>query len=157
MTIDIGAEAKDRGTSFGATYTVFLLDNPANESGEIKTVEVWANLDLTNFRVGTFYLVSGTTYKCRGSAALGNVSAGSKKTFTNLSITVEAGDYIGYYCDAGSIEADSSGFAGLYYKAGEYIDPADEATYALFANYTCSLYGSSVAAVVARSFGYIIG
>ncbi|GAI80200.1 unnamed protein product, partial [marine sediment metagenome] len=78
---------------------------------------------------------------CRDSVLIGDVEAGAERTFTELSITVVAGDYIGCYFTAGQIEADFVGFAGVWGIAGEYIDPDDETEYTLAAGDAISLYG----------------
>jgi len=140
-SIDIGAAAIDRNNNFNPTRTSINLDNPANASGTINTIKVWAYTSMTGLRVGTFYLVSGGTYKCRDSATIGNVTAGSEQTFAGLSIAVEAGDYIGCYYPSGVIELSDSGGAGVYRISGEYIDPDDQASYDFYAGFVISLYG----------------
>ena len=144
MAIDIGAPAINRGGWGYYGYTRIGLTNPANGSGVIDTIEVWAVENITGLRVGTFYLVSGTTYRCRDSVTIGNVTAGSKQTFTGLSIDVVAGDYIGCYFVSGLIEYDTVGGAGNYSILGEYIDPNDQAVYTLYAGVVDSLYGMGV-------------
>ena len=130
MAINIGSPAIDRAGYNGEATTFFTFDNPANATGTIDTVKVWAKNNVTNLRVGMFFLVSGTTYECRDSEAVGAVTAGSEQTFTGLTISVETGDYIGYYCGAdGVIEWDFSGGNGCAYVSGEYIDPTDQASY----------------------------
>lgn len=130
MAIDIGTAAIDRAGYNGEATTFFTFDNPANATGTIDTVKVWAKNNVTNLRVGMFFLVSGTTYECRDSESVGGVTAGSEQTFTGLTISVETGDYIGYYCGAdGTIEWDFSGGNGCAYVSGEYIDPEDQASY----------------------------
>jgi len=137
--IDIGAVAEDRDFGWASTYTTLNLTNPANDTGEITSVEVWADVALTGFIAGTFYHVSGDDYKCRDSEAIGNVVSGSKQTFAGLTINVTTGDFIGEFCDAGSIENDHTG-AGTPYVSGEYIDPNDQATYTDYTA-TMSLFG----------------
>ena len=146
MAIDIGSAATDRPATWGYTSTTFVVDNPANASGIINTVEVWFNTDATGFRAGTFFLVSGTTYQCRDSETIGNVTSGSKKTFTGLSIDVVTGDYLGKYNTAGNIERDDTGFLGLRYATGEHIDPGDQASYSISSGDTMSLYGTGTEA-----------
>lgn len=161
MTIDIGPGAVDRTDDDIWSYTVVLLDNPANATGTITSIEVWAQANITGLRVGIFYLVSGTTYKCRSSVTIGNVAAGAKRTFTApddfAALDVVAGDFIGSYFSGGNIEAEPAG-DGQMYKKGEFIDPGDQADYEAFIN-TESLYGTGEEAALAavRSLGYIIG
>ena len=142
--IDVGAIPIDRGSITIAGRTYVDLNNPANASGIIHSIKVWSNSNLTNLVVGTFYLVSGSTYKCRDSVYIGAVEEDAERTFTELSITVVEGDYIGFYTpsDGGAIEKDTSGYAGIWGVAGEHIDPGDEVEYTLlYDGDAISLYG----------------
>ncbi|MBA7586770.1 hypothetical protein ES708_28775 [subsurface metagenome] len=146
--IDIGAEAKDRGGVWSKNYTLIGKDNPANASGTITSIEIWAASSMTICRVGTFYTTNGNTLKCRDSAIIGEVADNAKRTFTEdskgspLAITVESGDYIGMIYETGSIERDLEGYAGLWSKLGAYIDPGDEAAYGFVEGDAISLYGT---------------
>ncbi len=151
-TLDIGSAATNRADALPATLTCLDLNNPANANGVITSVEVWAATNLTGLRVGTFYLVSGTTYKCRDSAIIGSVISGSKQTITTdsagnpLAIAVVAGDVIGCYYDTGSLKDDSSAppYTLLRWFAGERIDPGDQETYHSNLGSALSLYGIGV-------------
>ena len=81
MTIDIGLPAINRTSYGGENYTYVSKDNPANDSGEIKGVEIWAYTDLANVEVATFYVVSGDNLSVRDSEVIGSVVAGAKRTF----------------------------------------------------------------------------
>lgn len=141
--IDVGAIPIDRNNVISATYTLIAKDNPANASGTLQNVKVYAGaLAILGFRVGTFYITNGNTLKCRDSVVLGDVAADTLETFTGLSIAVEIGDYIGcYWATTGVIEASDSGMAGVWYILAEYIDPGDEVEYTLMAGWAMSLYG----------------
>jgi len=141
--IDIGNTAINRNAYSSAGFTVIDLYNPANADGILDTVQVWPLFYITGLRVGTFFLVSGATYQCRDSEAIGNVPAGYH-IFTGLSIAVVAGDYIGCYFSGGAIECDWPGGVGLPYVGGEHIDPGDQAAYSSQGARTISLYGSWV-------------
>ncbi len=144
MAIDIGADAINRGTETSSPgWTYIDKTNPANESGTITTVEIYANLVLENCIVGTFYVLSGNTLKCRDSVVIGSVARRSKQTFSGLSLTVEAGDYIGFYASSGSIDRDTTGYGGNWRLSSEHIDPGDEATYGFLTADGFSLYGTS--------------
>jgi len=145
--IDIGAAATDRPSGLG-NDTFIALDNPANADGIIDTIEVWTAKNIADLKVGTFYLISGTDYKCRDSVTIGRVVYGAKRTFSELSLVVKAGDYIGFFTAvSGALERDTSGYAGVYYTAGDKADPDDQATYSLLAGDTVSLYGTGVTIV----------
>lgn len=157
MTIDIGEAAINRANSAPFTsYTYINKENPANNSGIIDTVEIYAETLATLYDcvVGTFYTTNGNTLKCRDSVLIGMVEAGAKRTFSGLSLAVETGDYIGCYYTEGNIEMDTSGYAGLWYVSGEYIDPGDETTYALLAGYVISLYGTGEEVIVGGGGGF---
>ena len=139
---DVGADAIDRPSTGGAGSTLIALDNPATADGEITTVEIWAASNITGCRVGTFFSVGGSTYQCRDSQSIGNVTAGSKQTFTDLSIAVKPGDLIGMYFSGGRIERSTSGYGSLWQRAEEYIDPEDSTTYNLLAGNAISLHGT---------------
>jgi len=156
--IDIGAAATTR--SVYSTYNVTQLSvvNPANASGILTSVEVYAETSLENCQVGTFYLISSTTYKCRDSVVIGAVASGAKRTFDELSIEVEEDDLIGIYFTTGRLYQDYSGHDGVYQASGEHITPGDQTYYTLLGGDEMSLYGEGEVVVAAgRSFGFIMG
>jgi hypothetical protein len=151
-TIDIGAGATDRASSGGRGFTIISFDNPANDTGTLTSFEVWISGNSGaehTFFWGTFY-GSGTDYTRRGkSADLGNISAGSKQTFTGQSVEVSTGDFIGFYLNNSniySVEADTTGGARRY-KAGNQFDAGTQ-TYSAEGTQLFSLYatGATVAA-----------
>lgn len=137
----MGADPIDRASYWSPNYTIMGKDNPAGVSGTLTTVELWAYTEMAGVRVGIFYTTNANTLKCRASVSIGGVQPGSKKTFNGLSLTVVAGDYIGMFFTAGGIERDTTRFAGVWYKQGEFIDPGDKATYSVAADDALSLYG----------------
>lgn len=142
LPIDIGIPAEDRRYALNVyTVTYLNLENPANESGFLHTVEVWFNSNATGVVVGTLYNTTGTNYKCRDVAAIGAVASGAKGTFPGLNIAVVAGDLIGIMSDIGDIDRDITGFAGLRRTDGKHIVVGDEQTYTFVANQGMSLYG----------------
>lgn len=165
MAIDIGELAIDRDYTTAPAHTNVNEGNPANATGTIDTVKIWANVNLENCVVGTFYKTNGNTLKVRDSAVIGTVTAGSEQTFTvdsgsnPLAIAVETGDFIGIYCTAGRVEQDIEVYVGIWDFVGECIDPDDEEVFTHFADRAISLYGTGEEEVVAvgRSFGFIIG
>jgi len=141
MAVDIGAEAVDRTGSRGGARTYINTSNSATKRGLITSIDIWAAVNITGLRVGTFYTTNGDTLKCRASGAIaGTITAGSK-VVKAVSIAVEIGDYIGCYMGTGSIEYVGTGFAGMWRVEGEYIDPNDEAAYTFYAGDVMSLGG----------------
>jgi hypothetical protein len=158
MAIDIGPAAIDRGNVGTYGYTYILIDNPANAAGKITSIELWAYENLTGCKVGIFYQTNGGTFKCRSAATIGNVTAGSKQTFSGLSLSVEIGDYIGWYSESGYLEADYSGFAGIYYVGNDHCIVDDEASYGFWDASAMSCHGTGEEpAAAGLSQGHIIG
>lgn len=140
--IDIGAIPVDRVGYSGGLYTRVGKGNPANASGTLHSIKIYAYEDMSGLRVGTFYLIGENTLKCRDSVVIGEVLAGAERTFTGLSIAVEVGDYIGFYRSGpGTIKSSYVGFAGEWYEFGEHISPGDEAVYSFAEGDANSLYG----------------
>lgn len=139
MAIDIGAGATDRGSSLGV-YTFIAKDNPADGSGIITSVEIWANTDLSDCEVATFYEVSPSHYSTRDTEAIGSVTAGSKQTFP-VSLEVQEGDLIGIYYTAGTIEIDTSDCVGIWYQTGDKI-PCENQIFSSMNGWGISLYGT---------------
>ncbi|MBA7532625.1 hypothetical protein ES705_24851 [subsurface metagenome] len=142
IPIDIGAEPIDRSSSRPGYGTLINKENPANASGIITSVEIWAYSNLSVCKVGIFYTTNGNTLKCRSAATIGNVTAGSKQTFNGLSLSVQTGDYIGMYFSNGTIEHDISGYAGLWDALGDKCLVDDESDYAFYTGDAVSLYGT---------------
>lgn len=138
--IDIGASATDRETTQSA-QTLINKTNPANETGTITSVEIWANAGLSNCEVATFFVVSGNFLSTRDSQSIGTVAAGSKQTF-EVNLNVQAGDYIGMYYTAGLIERDSYGFGGMWTNYGGDNIPCTNVEFSLLAGDAISLYGT---------------
>ena len=139
-SIDIGIEAIYRTGSTSITLTNITLGNSANDTGMLDTVEIYMNAGGSNVKVGPFS-GAGTSWNDRDYATIGTVGAGSKQTFSGLSIDVAAGDCIGIYGTAGEIAVSISGGAGRLRKAGDQFDSGVQ-TYTLSAGNELSLYAT---------------
>ena len=82
-TVDVGNAATNRDSGSSPNYTIVSKGNPSNTTGTITSIEIWANTDMSNVEVGTFYVVSGANLTCRDSQAIGSVTSGSKQTLTS--------------------------------------------------------------------------
>ena len=140
VDIDIGSVVIYRD-SFWSVTTLVNKNNPANLSGKITSVEIWCNANLSDCEVATFYVVSGNNLSTRDTHNIGNVTAGSKQTFSGLNITVEAGDYIGIYYSAGIYGQNPGGDGIWYIESADHI-PCTNTTFGLYAGGIISLYGT---------------
>ena len=139
-TIDVGIAANDRASQLIGGYTYIGVDNPANDTGILDTIEIWAYSNMSGCKAGTFS-GSSTSYDDRDYETIGSVTAGSRQTFTGLAIDVTSGDFLGFYCSSGYIEASTSGGSGVYDKSGDQFGSGVQ-TYALINGYGISLYGT---------------
>jgi hypothetical protein len=137
-TIDVGDEAINRASQIVAGNTIVTVNNPANGTGVLDTVETWFATDAQGFKVGTFS-GSGTSYDDRDYETIGAVTSGSKQTFTGLSIDVEAGDFIGCYAAGGFIARSTIGYTAIYNVRGDKFGKGS-ATYTLQSGQAISLY-----------------
>lgn len=145
VDIDIGYPAIDRDASLSGVRTAIMKGNPANGTGTITTVEVYAAVDMTLAEVATFFVVSGNFLTTRDWEAIGTVTAGAKRTFT-VDLDVQVGDYIGIKWQSGSIERYVSGGDGFWYIGEDQI-PCTNEEFSLGAAWIASLYGYSAPAV----------
>ena len=144
--IDVGPGATDRDGSMTYGYTALTLGNPANDTGILTSVEFWANSSMSSVKVGTFY-GSSTTWTNRDGATIGSVTAGSKQTFSGLSIDVSTSDVIGTYWSAGTLDRDAANTDGRVYKTGDYFGAGTVSGYTANGE-SLSLYGTGATAAV---------
>lgn len=142
MTIDIGPGATDRNSTVVSGVTYIQLDNPANESGTITKVQIYANTNLAGCKIGTFY-ESGGLYSSRDYETIGDVTAGSVQTFT-VSISCTAGDYLGIYYSSGTLKREDSGGTGYEWKNNDRFGETD-VSFNLNSGDIVSIYGYSEA------------
>jgi hypothetical protein len=140
--ITIGNTASDRANIEGLSYTKIDKNNPANETGTITSVDIYAQADIANCKIGVFTLISGSSFTCRSATAdLGTVTAGIHNYTVSLSVVT--GDYLGIYGSSfnGKVETDQSG-AGLWYKSGDQTSCVNTAFSSLIPNRTMSIGGT---------------
>jgi len=146
--VDIGDGAIN-GNGFGDPGDTWInKGNPANAAGVITTVKIWAYINMTGCKVGIFYLTGTNKFKCRSAATIGSVTAGGERTFSGLSLAVEAGDYIGASASTGRIEASYDSYDGTWEKSGDYCVVDAEGTFTFWTGWKYSLYGEGASADV---------
>jgi len=166
--IDVGAEPDDRGSTFSGGYTFISIDNPANLAGTIDTIEIWVDVELNGVKIATFFAVDATHYTTRDTVTLGTVTVGEHSVSngnaitededTNLiSLDIEVGDKIGIYYDndAGRLEKDNAGFAGVLYIFSDEI-PCVNTEFATLAGDAMSLKGLGDSTPVAEETNVIL-
>ena len=128
--IDIGdVNVVSRSYGLSAGYLHILKTNPANLSGKITQVQLYAKTgySMANVRVGTCYIVSGTNYSSRDYEDIGTVAAGAVRTFT-VDLDVEAGDVLCCTFTSGQLCYVEPGGAGIRYIFGGSIPFTNEET-----------------------------
>jgi hypothetical protein len=106
--ITLGNDAIDRAAQTTANVTAIIRDNYATATGVIDTVNLYVAVETVGTKVGTFYLVSGTTYMCRATVTLGDLSTGVHN-ISGLNLRCVIGDFIGYWHITGSLDRENTG------------------------------------------------
>lgn len=155
-SIDIGPGATNRAT-YDTNNITISPTNPANESGILSTVEIWMASNCTaDGLIGTAFVVSGNNLTSRDYENVGAITAGSKQTFTSLSIDVTAGDYI--FCDrpTGNIEKDTTGATGIWYASAS-ATPFTNKGFSKSTDGDVSLYGTGEPSALIKILSESIG
>ena len=92
--ITIGLGAIDRNNSTSVLHTLLDLTTAANRTGTLSSFEIWAVGSMTGVKMGTFYNTDTNKYTSRDYENIGNVTHGSKQTFTGKNCDVKAGDFL---------------------------------------------------------------
>ena len=154
--IDIGSTCIDRNTYTTGNYTNIDTANPADYTGKITNVAIWAmsGYDFASAKVAIFYAVDATHYTARSASGnLGVVTSGSAQNFA-VNLDVVAGDFIGiYFTDSGDrLEISSSGGTANYYASGDQTECVNQA-FSKQDGVAISLYGTG-ATVAVGTFNY---
>ena len=140
VDINVGSPAIDRDSYFGV-YTIVNKDNPASAACTITKVEIFAKAALQNCEIASFYEGDANRLYTRDSVAIGAVP--QLYSSHDVSLVFEAGDCIGIYYTNGSLEQDTAGYGGEWYRSGDNI-PCTNAVFTFLANRTVSLYGTAI-------------
>jgi len=132
--IILGSDPISRPSASPAGYTYIYLASPAAVDGWITAFQVYFHTAPSVFKVGLFYLISGSIWRCRNSVTVEGVLSGSTQTIDGLVMEVRAGDYIGFWHQSGTLARTDSGGPGARYISGEYADPGDKALYSLISS-----------------------
>ena len=143
--IDIGSVAIDRALYWASGHTNRIVKgNPANASGKITLIEIYAHSAMTGVEVATFYQVSANVFSTRANATIGNISAGYSQHAVNLD--VETGDYLGMHYTSGEMEITGigQGEVGVWRLNDADAIPCTNTTFELVDDCTMSLYGTGI-------------
>jgi len=151
--IDVGPGATERTSPGYSNTTVIDLANPANNTGRIDTFELWVRAaGASAVKVGTLQDTGAPNFTPRDYEAVGDVTGGSKQTFSGLDCDVATGDFAGYYSPTdSSILYDVSGGSGNYRKTGDQWGAGEQDYGTLFATRAISIYGTGETAVTEKS------
>jgi len=142
--IDVGPEAIERLAEAPAGYTDIAEENPANLSGTITKVQVYVAAAMTGFQVGIFHKTDTNDFECSAYAEIGGLTTGYHEL--EVSLAIEAGDYIGAYWSTGYIERTNAG-DGYWWLNSDEI-PCESKGFTFTANRTISLKGIGETVVV---------
>jgi len=131
--IILGSDAISRPNASPAGYTYIYLANPATVDGWITSFQVYFHTAPDLLKIGLFYPVSGSIWRCRNSVTVESIPSGLH-TIDGLVMEVRAGDHIGFWHQGGTLARNDSGGSGARYIPGEYADPGDEASFSLISS-----------------------
>ena len=137
--IDIGNLAIIRPSGSGNPTNV-NKGNPANASGKITSIEIYAYSTIEDVKVATFYEGEANVFSTRDYETIGTVLGGAKRTFT-VDLDVQEGDYIGMTISSGYVYQSASGMDGLWYSGSQNI-PCTSETFYFLSGRGISLYGT---------------
>jgi len=114
--IDIGTLVSGHELVGYPHFTLVNKSNPANATGKITRIEIYAYANLSNCKVATFYRPDPDNFpdnlSTRDTEFIGTVISGSKQIF-KVDLDVMEGDCIGIYFTAGYLCA-AIGYSGLW-------------------------------------------
>jgi len=146
--IDVGNPAINRNDFIPKNNTVIDKNVSADGSGKIKTIETYFLGNMTNVKVGIFYVVSGNFLTTRSNVTLGPVTGNSKQIITkdsggnDISLDVVAGDYIGVYFTAASGGIENTWLGGAtWYLGGDKIPCTNQEFSFDATHYKTSIHG----------------
>ena len=135
----VGSLPIDRSSSYPASNTLIVTENPATFTGKIVYVEIFAYQAMASVTVATFTQVSDNVFTVRDSEFIGDVGGDFKRPF-EVDLDVVEGDFIGIYWGAGYIERDNEG-SGYWIKAGNQTSGSG-VTFEFVSGRTISLYAN---------------
>lgn len=117
--ITIGPGATVLNTSSTGTLTYLEKTNPANGSGLLTSMSFYCEINISGMKCGTYY-GSGTSWTLRDYENIGNITSGSKQTFTGLSCDVQLNDLIGHKKSSGQLYLNNvGGYGGILLYSGD--------------------------------------
>jgi hypothetical protein len=143
VPIDVGEPCITRSSQQSGPYTFIIKNNVANANGKITNVCIWMGAgNPSNHYVGTFYQISGLTYKCRTGENVGALSTGENNKTVDLDVV--AGDLIGIYLPnvSSQIAFDFGGSFPLLYLGSNTCITDNQSTYGQTNNAAISIYGT---------------
>lgn len=138
MAIDVGIDG-DLSTTYGGGYTVVNIENPANATGLITQMSIYANGLCENVEVAIFSAV-GDSLTTRSYVSVPNLGVGAHG-ITGLHLEVRTGDYVGMYWTAATgkgVDAEATGGQGVWRASSDQI-PCSGRTFDVIAGQTLSI------------------
>jgi len=143
--IDVGTLISKSEVVAYPKFTHINKSNPANKTGKITRIEMYAYYNLSNCKVAIFYRPDPDNFpdnlSTRDTEYIGTVVSGSKQVF-EVDLDVVEGDYIGIYFTAGYLCADEPGYSGKWYLNEDKIPCTNQIFNASTTNDTSSIYGT---------------
>jgi hypothetical protein len=156
-TIYVGPGATDRASSANtpANYTFIDFNNPANDTGTLDTFEIYAYENMSSVKMGTFFFDT-PYYPNRDYESIGNVTAGSKQTFTGKNCDVVSGDYLGVGAGGGKLERDTSGYSSYVMDDADDFGTSNFQVYIELDRDALSIYATGATVAAGNPYYYYL-
>ena len=142
--IDVGTLVSESEHVGYPEFTHINKSNPANKTGKITRIEIYAYANLSNCKVATFYRPNPVGFpnklSTRDTEYIGTVVSGSKQVF-EVDLDVVEGDFIGIYFTAGYLCAAIPGYSNSRWYIKEDKIPCTNQVFSL-GDDTVSIYGT---------------
>lgn len=139
--VDIGSPAIEGAGNYSNAATRINRENPANVTGVITSVAIYAGAEMSDCQVATFYIEAGTNLSTRDWELIGAVPAGYSIHSVNINVTV--GDCIGICFPAEGSIAYNAGTEACWYRLGDNI-PCDDVEFTATGNWKISVLGIGI-------------
>jgi len=149
--IDVGEGCIDRSATRSPAPTYVAMGNPANATGTIDTVSVWANTNMGGIEYASFVDEGSNVLSTNGDTNGSNLTATAGECTEHTSpghfsaFNINSGEYIGVYWASGALDRGTGG-SGIWWITGDNI-PASSVTFAPgVGGEVCSLYATGTEA-----------
>lgn len=154
MAIDVGVGCNNLSHSVSNGFTRVAVNNPANATGTIDSVCVWANSNMTGIEYASFIDEGGNVLSTNGDTNGSNLAAAAGQQTTHTApgdfsaFAISSGEHIGIWWTGGALDRDITASSPAWLDGGDQV-PCISSQFTYEENRELALYavGAEVAGV----------